>query len=151
MKLSTGIHEDTQEPEFTFGSFRLWPDGTLFRDQTQLHLPPKELAALRFLLANADKVVAPAQLKQALWGDVHVTSDSVPRCLSSLRALLEPDQCIQTIYKRGYRLSGPVRHHASPEHPPVRLAIMPFAAGHKVAEHLGSVIADEVTSRLTES
>ena len=127
MKLSTESTRKPRSRNSPFGSLPfLWPDGTLFRDQTQLHLPPKELAALRFLLANADKVVAPAQLKQALWGDVHVTSDSVPRCLSSLRAQLEPDQCIQTIYKRGYRLSGPVQHHASPEHPPVRLAIMPF-------------------------
>ena len=151
MTLSTGMNGENREPEFTFGNFRLWTDGTFIRDQTQIHLPPKELAALRFLLANADKVVTPAQLKQALWGDVHVTSDSVPRCLSSLRAQLEPEQCIQTIYKRGYRLSGPVQHHASQEHPAVRLAVMPFTTGHHVAEHLGPAVAEEVTARLTEA
>ena len=150
MKLSTGMEEENREPEFTFGNFRLWTDGTFFREQTKIHLPPKELAALRFLLANANKMVTPAQLKQALWGDVHVTSDSVPRCLSSLRALLEPEQCIQTIYKRGYRLSGAVQHHVSQEHPVVRLAVMPFATGHHVAEHLGPAVAEEVTARLTE-
>lgn len=150
MKLSTGTNDENREPEFTFGNFRLWSDGTLLREQTQIHLPPKELAALRVLLANADNVVPPAQLKLALWGEVHVTSDSVPRCLSSLRTRLEPEQCIQTIYKRGYRLSGPVRHHASREHPAVRLAIMPFATGHHVAEHLGPAVAEEVTARLTE-
>jgi len=151
MKLSIAGQKDNREPEYSFGDFKLWPDGTLFRDQTQIHLPPKELAALRFLLRHAGQVVTPAQLKEALWGDVHVTSDSVPRCLSSLRNLLEPEQCIQTIYKRGYRLSGAVRHMGSERRTSARLAIMPFNAGHNVPEHLGAAVADEITSRLTET
>lgn len=149
MKFSTGLETENREPEFSFGNFRLWPDGTFFREESQIHLPPKELAALRFLLAHAGQVVTPAQLKQALWGEVHVTSDSVPRCLSSLRSRLEPDQCIQTIYKRGYRLSGPVRRHTAQQGTAWRIAIMPFATGHNVAEHLGSAVAEEVTARLT--
>lgn len=149
MKFSNGTQAENREPEFSFGNFTLWPDGTFFREQTQIHLPPKELAALRFLLMHAGHVVTPAQLKQALWGDVHVTSDSVPRCLSALRAQLEPEQCIQTIYKRGYRLVGPVRPHNPQDRPSVRLAIMPFATGHNVAEHLGAALAEEVTGRFT--
>ena len=151
MKLSTGVQPETTEPEFSFGNFKLFADGSFFRTHTQIHLPPKELAALRFLLANADKVVTPAQLKQALWGDIHVTSDSVPRCLSALRSRLEPEQCIQTIYKRGYRLVGPVEHHAAEERAHVRLAILPFTTSHNVPEHLGAAIAEEITTRLTSS
>jgi DNA-binding winged helix-turn-helix (wHTH) protein/tetratricopeptide (TPR) repeat protein len=150
MKLSTAGPVENREPEYSFGNFRLWADGTLLREQKQIHLPPKELAALRFLLAHAGQVVTPAQLREALWGEVHVTSDSVPRCLSSLRNLLEPEQCIQTIYKRGYRLSGPVHQHGKENRSSVRLAIVPFAAGYNVAEHLGAAVADEITSRLTE-
>ena len=149
MNHATGTPTESIEPEFSFGNFRLWPDGTFFREQTQIHLPPKELAALRFLLTHAGQVVTPAELKQALWGDVHVTAESVPRCLSSLRARLEPEQCIQTIYKRGYRLVGPVRHHSPQDRPLFRVAIMPFATGHNVPEHLGSALAEEVTGRLT--
>jgi DNA-binding winged helix-turn-helix (wHTH) protein/tetratricopeptide (TPR) repeat protein len=143
------LHVEPREPEFSFGSFTLWPDGSLFRGQAQIHLPPKELGALRFLLTHAGQVVTSAQLKQALWGDVHVTSDSVPRCVSSLRARLEPEQCIQTIYKRGYRLTGLVRRPGPLSPTPWRLVVMPFASGHNVAEHLGPSIADEVTTRLT--
>jgi DNA-binding winged helix-turn-helix (wHTH) protein len=149
MKFSNGTEAENREPEFSFGNFTLWPDGTFFREEIQIHLPPKELAALRFLLMHAGQVVTRAQLKQALWGDVHVTSDSVPRCLSALRAKLEPEQCIQTIYKRGYRLTGPVLHHSPQDHAFVRLAIMPFATGHNVAEHLGAALAEEVTGRFT--
>jgi DNA-binding winged helix-turn-helix (wHTH) protein len=151
MKLSNGIESDGREPEFSFGDFRLWQDGTFLRGDTQIHLPPKELAALRFLLHHAGQVVTPAQLKVALWGEVHVTSDSVPRCMSALRGRLEPDPCIQTIYKRGYRLVASVRHRAHHDHPSWRIAIMPFATGHNVPEHLGAAVAEEVTSRLTAS
>jgi DNA-binding winged helix-turn-helix (wHTH) protein len=151
MKLSNGSEKDNRDLEFSFGNFRLNFDGTLFREETQIHLPPKELAALRFLLAHTGQVVTPAQLKQALWGDVHVTSDSVPRCLSALRARLEPDQPIQTIYKRGYRLVGPVQRHQAQPPAQLRLAIMPFSTGHNVAEHLGSAVAEEVTSRFTDN
>jgi DNA-binding winged helix-turn-helix (wHTH) protein/tetratricopeptide (TPR) repeat protein len=149
MMVSTAVLPNAREPEFSFGNFRLWTDGSFLRDQTQIHLPPKEMAALRFLLTHAGEVVTPTQLKQALWGDLHVTSDSVPRCLSSLRARLEPEQCIQTIYKRGYRLIGPVLQSGSPARPVWHVAIMPFATGHNVAEHLGLAIAEEVTTRLT--
>lgn len=149
MTLSPAIPVESTEPDFCFGNFRLSPDGTLFRDQGEIHLPPKELGALRYLLSHAGQVVTPAQLKQALWGDLHVTSDSVPRCVSSLRARLEPDQCIHTIYKRGYRLNGPVHSVGRAAPPTCRLVIMPFASGPEAPEHIGPSIADEVTARLT--
>jgi DNA-binding winged helix-turn-helix (wHTH) protein/tetratricopeptide (TPR) repeat protein len=117
-----------------------------------VHLPPKELAALRLLLAHAGQVVSPAQLKNALWGDVNVTADSVPKCLSSLRARLEPEACIQTVYKRGYRFTAEVRRNgATPAGAPVRLAIMPFATGYSVPEHLGSAMAEETTASLSHA
>jgi DNA-binding winged helix-turn-helix (wHTH) protein len=135
---------------FSFAGFSLEADGTLFRGQTQVHLPPKELAALRLLIAHAGQIVTLKQLKQALWGDVHVTPDSITKCLSSLRARLEPEECIQTVYKRGYRLTAEVK---SREPAPVaslpRLAIAPFTAGYGVPEYLGPSIAEETTAHLT--
>src|SRR4051794_6865732 len=67
-------------PGFTFGEFRLEPDGTLLHQNSPVHVPPKELAALRLLLQHAGQIVTPRQLQEELWGDVHVTADSVPRC-----------------------------------------------------------------------
>ena len=117
-----------------------------------VHLPPRELAALRLLLAHAGQVVSPAQLKNTLWGDVHVTADSVPKCVSSLRARLEPDTCIQTVYKRGYRFTAEIRRAGEAALGTlVRLAIMPFATGHSVPEHLGSVMAEETTASLSRA
>ena len=128
------------------------PDGTLLRGEALVHLAPKELAALRLLLAHAGQIVTPVQMRQALWDDVHVTADSVPKCLSSLRAHLEPDDCIQTVYKRGYRFSAPVRsYNPDAAGPPVRLAIAPFAAIHGVPEYLGPAVAEETSARLTSA
>jgi DNA-binding winged helix-turn-helix (wHTH) protein len=140
---------DVQEPECRFGTLRLEPDGTLFRGEKQIHLPPKELAALRVLIAHAGQVVSPLQLKKSLWGDVHVTIESVPRCVSSLRSALLPDDCIQTVYKRGYRFTAAVEcHRSSVVDTLPRLAILPFAAGLNVPEYLGSAIAEETLAQL---
>src|ERR1035438_3578684 len=130
--------------ELSFAGFRLQADGVLLRGETAVHLPPRELAALRFLLARAGQIVTPIELRQALWGDLHVTADSVPKCLSSLRARLEPEQCIQTVYKRGYRFSAEVRPHgAAPVSGLPRLVIPPFASGYGIPDHLGSAVAEE--------
>jgi DNA-binding winged helix-turn-helix (wHTH) protein len=136
----------------SFAGFRLEADGTLRRGEAVVHLPPKELAALRLLLTSAGQVVSPLQLKLALWGDVHVTADSVPKCLSSLRARLEPENCIQTVYKRGYRFTAEVQRQGLPpagELP--RLAILPFATLHAVPKHLGPAIAEETIVRLSNA
>ncbi len=135
-----------------FGGFRLQTDGTLLRGEAVVHLPPRELAALRLLVAHAGQIVSPLQLRQALWGDVHVTADSVPRCLSSLRARLEPEKCIQTVYKRGYRFSAEVRRYGAATVSALpRLAVLPFAAGYTLPEHLGPIIAEETITRLANA
>ena len=138
--------------ELSFAGFRLQADGTLLRGDAVVHLPPRELAALRVLVARAGQIVSPLELRQALWGDVHVTADSVPKCLASLRARLEPVQCIQTVYKRGYRFSAEVRPHgAAPANALPRLAIPPFATGFGIPEHLGPAVAEETIARLSNA
>jgi DNA-binding winged helix-turn-helix (wHTH) protein len=140
------------QPTLFFAGLRLEADGSLYRGETLLHLPPRELAALNLLLANAGQIVTPLALKQALWGDVHVTADSVPRCLSSLRAHLQPDNCIQTVYKRGYRFFAEVRlNQRSSASALFRLAIPPFIADFGVPEHLGTAIAEEAITRLSNA
>jgi len=138
------------QPVFFFAGFRLEADGTLLRGEAVVHLPPKELAALRVLLANPGQVVTPVQLRQAIWGDVHVTADSVPKCVSSLRARLEPEDCVQTVYKRGYRLTAEVTAHGVAVASALpRLAIPPFATEYSIPEYLGFAVAEETIARLS--
>ena len=148
--LSAASSSTFSDCEFLFGKLRLDAQGVLTRADEVIHLPPKELAALRLLLVHAGQIVTVQQLKQALWGEVHVTDDSVPKCVSSLRDLLSPDDCIQTVYKRGYRLSVEVQKPTQEalEAPP-RLVIMPFAVDANVPVYLGPAIAEETISLLT--
>ena len=140
------------EPALLFAGLRLEADGSLFRGKSLIHLPPMELAALQLLLANAGQVVTAAQLKRVLWGEVHVTADSVTKCVSSLRSRLHPEDCIQTVYKRGYRLISEVRSQtSSPSGVLLRLAIPPFVTHTGVPDHLGSAIAEEAISRLSNA
>ena len=148
--LSAASSSTFSDCEFLFGKLRLDAQGVLTRGDEVIHLPPKELAALRLLLVHAGQIVTVQQLKQALWGEVHVTDDSVPKCVSSLRELLSPDDCIQTVYKRGYRLSVEVQKPTQePLEAPPRLVIMPFAVDANVPVYLGPAIAEETISLLT--
>jgi DNA-binding winged helix-turn-helix (wHTH) protein len=136
--------------DYSFGEFRLEHDGTLWRGRTVVHLPPKELAALCLLLKHAGQIVTPLQLRNSLWGEIHVSTDSISKCLSSLRARLEPDQPIQTVYKRGYRFTAAVSCAGFPSREVLpRLAIMPFTTGYSVPEYLGPAIAEEAMLQLT--
>jgi DNA-binding winged helix-turn-helix (wHTH) protein/tetratricopeptide (TPR) repeat protein len=159
-KLEVTVQADGSH--YNFGPFHLRPDGSLLRNGVSVRLPPKELAALRLLLSSAGEIVSPMQLRSAIWGDVHVSADSLPRCISSLRALLDSENCIQTIYKRGYRFAlnvkeshpepykGPERRAARPVGPP-RLAILPFETSDGVPASFGPGIADETMRHLARS
>jgi adenylate cyclase len=137
---------------FSFAGFCLEPDGSLFRGGALIHLPPKELAALRLLLTHTGHVVTAQEMRKMLWGEVHVSPDSVTKCVSSLRARLQLEDCIQTVYKRGYRFSANVvQHMGGAGAPRARLAIAPFATGPGVAEYLGTVVAEEMASSLTQA
>lgn len=149
MKLSAPPHVVSPQSGFSFGIFRLDLNGTLWRAETPLHLPPKELAALRLLIQNAGRIVSPQQLRQSLWGDTHVSADSLLKCISSLRTRLEPENFIQTVYKRGYRFSAEIHREKAPLNQHLlRLAITPFATGFTVPDHLGANLAEEAMARL---
>ena len=134
-----------------WAGFRLEPDGTLIRGKSVIHLTPRELTALRMLLAQAGQIVGISELKQALWGETSVTAESLPRCISSLRARLGPEDCIQTIYKRGYRLTADVKRAGRGHLGEPRLAIPPFVSDHGVPSHLGPAIAEETITRLSNT
>jgi DNA-binding winged helix-turn-helix (wHTH) protein/tetratricopeptide (TPR) repeat protein len=134
---------------YRFAGFRLRPDGTLLRGETPLYLPPREVALLRLLLARAGDIVSPLELKRALWDEKHVSSDTLSRCFATLRARLQPADCIQSVYKRGYRISAAVQPaRPRPARALPRLAILPFAAGFGVPEYFSMAVTEEAMERL---
>jgi DNA-binding winged helix-turn-helix (wHTH) protein/tetratricopeptide (TPR) repeat protein len=148
--------------QYRFGNFRLGADGTLFRHSIPIPITPKELAVLRLLLANAGKVVPAKLLRESVWSDVHVSAASLPRCVSSLRNRLGSEDCIQTLYKRGYLFRIPVQETPA-DHSPnqwierrvaltvgaPRVAVLPFATLEGVPEFFGPGIAEEAMLRLS--
>jgi DNA-binding winged helix-turn-helix (wHTH) protein/tetratricopeptide (TPR) repeat protein len=149
--LPSSVNPDGETSAQLFGGFRLERDGTLFRGNSTVHLTPRELTALRMLLAKPGQIVGISELKQALWGETNVTAESLPRCISSLRARLEPEDCIQTIYKQGYRLTADVKKAGRAHRGEPRLAIPPFVTDHGVPSHLGPAIAEETIARLSNA
>jgi DNA-binding winged helix-turn-helix (wHTH) protein/TolB-like protein len=152
-----------------FGPFSLRIDGTLFRHAELVRLPPKELALLRVLVGSPGQVVPLEVLRKNAWNGIHVSDESLPRCISSLRAHLGIENCIQTVYKRGYRLQLPVNRilastgAGSPAEPfrgreserwierdlrPVKLAILPLLALRGVPQALGQNVAEALMLRM---
>ncbi len=134
---------------YWFAGFRLEADGTLLRGETPLRLPAEELAVLRLLLKRPGEIVSPLELKRAVWGEERVSRDIVSKCVASLRAWLQPADCIESVYKRGYRFSAAVQTDGPrPADELPRLAILPFTTGHGVPEYLGSALAEETMEQL---
>ncbi|MFZ1075207.1 MAG: winged helix-turn-helix domain-containing protein, partial [Minisyncoccia bacterium] len=135
---------------YWFAGFSLEADGTLLRGDRALELAAEELAVLRLLLERAGEVVSPLELKRAVCGEEHASSDVATRWIASLRERLQPADCIESVYKRGFRISTAVRASATQRHGALpRLAILPFATGYGVPAYLGSAIAEETAARLS--
>jgi DNA-binding winged helix-turn-helix (wHTH) protein/TolB-like protein/cytochrome c-type biogenesis protein CcmH/NrfG len=76
------------------------------RGSEQVHLEPKVVDLLLALAQRADQVVSREELLAEVWGGV-VTDDVLTQGVTKLRKALG-DTYIQTIPKRGYRLTAPV-------------------------------------------
>ena len=72
-------------------------------------LRPQSFATLRYLIANANRLVSKAELHEAIWLGVAVTDDSLVQCIHAIRRALGDDDrsLLQTVSRRGYRLNLP--------------------------------------------
>jgi DNA-binding winged helix-turn-helix (wHTH) protein/Tfp pilus assembly protein PilF len=141
---------DAPPLRYWFAGFRLEADGTLLRGETALDLPTEEEAVLRLLLMRAGEIVSPIELKRAVWGEEHASGEVVARCVASLRERLQPADCIEGVYKRGYRICAAIQTDDVREAGAIpRLAILPFGGGYGVPEYLGSAIAEAAMEQLS--
>ena len=134
---------------YWFAGFRLETDGTLLRGETALNLPEEEVAVLWMLLRRGGKIIGPLELKRAVWGAERASSENVAKCVASLRERLHPSDCIERLYKRGYRISVAIKtKEAEAAGALPRIAILPFAIGYGAHEYLGSAIAEATAAQL---
>jgi DNA-binding response OmpR family regulator len=92
-----------------FGEFELnLAAHKLFRGGAEVELTAKEFQLLAYLAARPGRALARNDILNAVWGSsVFVTPRSIDRCVTTLRAKIEPDphspKYIQTIRDIGYR------------------------------------------------
>jgi DNA-binding winged helix-turn-helix (wHTH) protein len=94
-----------------FGSCEM--DGTtrqLFRDGTEVHLPPKAFDLLAHLIAHRPRVLSKAELHRHVWPSSFVTDDSLARLISLLRAAIGDTggSLVRTVHGVGYAFAGQV-------------------------------------------
>jgi DNA-binding response OmpR family regulator len=93
----------------TFGPYRLDRVAhKLFCDDQEIELTSKEYRLLEYFVAQTGRALTRTDILNAVWGTaVIVTSRSVDRCVTTLRAKIEADphqpQFIRTIRDVGYR------------------------------------------------
>jgi DNA-binding winged helix-turn-helix (wHTH) protein/TolB-like protein/tetratricopeptide (TPR) repeat protein len=104
---------------FAFGPYLLEPaQWRLSRNGEVLSLPPKALALLQVLVANAGTLVTKNEILTKVWGDTVVEEANVTFYVAMLRkTLAEPagTDYIETIKTRGYRFVAPVTVLAGPQ------------------------------------
>ena len=94
---------------FRFGEFTLDHSAhKLFRGGGEVELTAKEFRLLAYMASRAGRALARNDILDAVWGNsVMVTPRSVDRCVTTLRARIEPDphapKYIRTIRDVGYR------------------------------------------------
>src|SRR3954467_1754239 len=98
----------------SFGPFAFDPRSRLlWREGTEIALPPRVLGVLELLIERAGEVVARQDLLDGVWKDAFVTDTSLAEAVSFLRQALGDDPqaplYIQTVHRRGYRFLAPLK------------------------------------------
>src|ERR1051326_8703487 len=84
----------------------------LFREGTEIALPPRVLGVLALVSEPPGQVVPRQDLRDRVWKDTFVTDTSLAEAVSFLRQALGDDpqspRYIQTVHRRGYRFLAPL-------------------------------------------
>jgi DNA-binding winged helix-turn-helix (wHTH) protein/predicted ATPase len=90
----------------------------LWRDTQAVPLTAKAFAVLRYLVSHAGRLVARAELVEAVWALPAVSEAALTVCIGEIRRALgdtaRPPQFLETVRGRGYRFCAPVRVAPSP-------------------------------------
>src|SRR5712692_12016067 len=102
---------------YEFGPFSIdAASRVLSRDREPVSLTPKVFDTLLVLVENSGRVVTREEILEVVWPDSFVEESNITQNISVLRQVLAPhfedNGPIQTIPKRGYRFTAPVRVRA---------------------------------------
>ena len=132
---------------YSFGDVRVDPAAfRVTRAGAPVHLEPKALHVLLFLIENRGRLVEKAELQAALWKDVAVTENTLTRLIAQLRKSLGDDaregRVIETVPTRGYRFVAAVAEGSepAPPSPPAADPAAPLAARRSAAVPVIAVV-----------
>lgn len=92
------------KPMFAFLDYELSPSTqTMTRGGVAVHIRPKTLATLGYLLANRHRVVTKDDLLDSIWPAAEVQDQAVFQSISELRSIFKGHDCIETVRGQGYR------------------------------------------------
>ncbi len=98
---------------FQFGGFTIdLRRHGLYRGEERIHLTPKPLETLIYLVENRGRTIEKQELLDAIWKDTFVTEDNLVHAVREIRRALEDDKddprFVQTVPRQGYRFVGEV-------------------------------------------
>jgi DNA-binding winged helix-turn-helix (wHTH) protein/tetratricopeptide (TPR) repeat protein len=97
---------------YLFGTFELDAGQyELRKDSRAVHVEPRVLDALFFLVRNRDRIVSREELLDAVWKTKFIGESALSRCIMQARkavASAADQEPIKTIHRRGYRFVLPV-------------------------------------------
>ena len=97
--------------------------GRVSRDGASRHLEPKIMEVLLRLARQPGEVVTKSELLSAVWADTFVSEHVLTHAVWQLRRVFENPRIIQTVARRGYRLTEVVRARTRRI---CALAVLPF-------------------------
>jgi TolB-like protein len=123
------------EGGFRLGPWRVLPEQNRIESgPSQHHLRPRLMQVLLLLAERAGEAVSRDDFGDLVWHPSVVTDNALTSCISELRRLLDDERaeatCIETIPKRGYRLTARIEplvgesHGSSTQRPSI--AVLPF-------------------------
>ena len=98
---------------YRFGDFEVFPEGAELRHSGEaVHLEPKVLKVLVFLIEHRERLVEKSEILDAVWEESFVTENALTKAIGRLRQALEDDaqdpRYIQTVHTLGYRFIAEV-------------------------------------------
>lgn len=153
--------------QFTLGAFLVDPSrNCLFIDSRTINLEPQIMDVLCALARSPGEVVSRDQLIEQVWSVKFGADESLTRAISELRKAIrvagETEKYIETVYKRGYRLSAdvrmerdasPIRDGRSAQPVGCNLAVLPFEdmSPEKDQGHFADGVSEEIINALAQN
>ena len=161
--------DETGDRVYAFEGFTLNATSrSLTADNCDLELRPRSFDVLCCLVEHAGELVPKDEILRKVWSGIHVTDESLARCVSDIRRSLDDreQRIVKTVPGRGYLLAVPVSRvpaartasNASPQQETAALAVpdrpsiavLPFnnMSGDASQAFFSDGITEDITSAL---